>query len=140
MLVNAVNSEHIFSKIDTDSRDGHNESLRGYVYPMIAQELIRRISRGSPFHSLSSFFNHFWFFWKRNILDVKTVMKRIFPTIEYSGKAKDALEGADACLVMTEWDEFKKLDSEFEVMKRKIVVDGRRVIKAKNIDYEGLCW
>uniref|UniRef100_Q46DF4 UDP-glucose 6-dehydrogenase n=1 Tax=Methanosarcina barkeri (strain Fusaro / DSM 804) TaxID=269797 RepID=Q46DF4_METBF len=67
-------------------------------------------------------------------------MKRIFPTIEYSGKAKDALEGADACLVMTEWSEFKQLDSEFEVMKEKIVVDGRRIIKAKNIDYEGLCW
>jgi hypothetical protein len=25
-LVNAVNSKHIFSKIDTDSGDGHNES------------------------------------------------------------------------------------------------------------------
>jgi len=25
--------------------------------------------------TLSSFFNHFWFFWKRNILDVKTVMR-----------------------------------------------------------------
>ncbi|MFH5109487.1 hypothetical protein ACHHZC_14835, partial [Citrobacter freundii complex sp. 2024EL-00228] len=48
----------IFSKIDTDSRDGHNESLRGYVYPMIAQELIRRISRGSPFHSLMLFYDH----------------------------------------------------------------------------------
>ena len=67
-------------------------------------------------------------------------MKWIFPTIEYSGKVKDALESADACLVMTEWDEFKQLDSEFEVMKEKIVIDGRRVIKAKNIDYEGLCW
>jgi UDPglucose 6-dehydrogenase len=67
-------------------------------------------------------------------------MKRIFPTIKYFEKAKDALEGADACLVMTEWDEFKQLDSEFEVMKEKIVIDGRRVIKAKNIDYEGLCW
>lgn len=67
-------------------------------------------------------------------------MKRIFPTIEYSGKAKDALEGADACLVMTEWDEFKQLDSEFEVMKEKLVIDGRRIIKAKNVDYEGLCW
>ncbi|WP_353047141.1 ferric reductase-like transmembrane domain-containing protein, partial [Escherichia coli] len=43
---------HIFSKIDTDSSNGHNESLRGCVYPMIAQELIRRIIRGSPFHSL----------------------------------------------------------------------------------------
>lgn len=67
-------------------------------------------------------------------------MKRIFPTIEYSEKAKDTLEGADACLVMTEWDEFKQLDSEFEVMKEKTVIDGRRVIKAKNIDCEGLCW
>ncbi|HET8686610.1 MAG TPA: UDP binding domain-containing protein, partial [Methanosarcina sp.] len=67
-------------------------------------------------------------------------MKRIFPTIKYLGKAKDALEGANACLVMTEWEEFKQLDSEFEVMKEKIVIDGRRVIKAKNIDYEGLCW
>ncbi|KSX12481.1 hypothetical protein, partial [Klebsiella pneumoniae] len=42
----------IFSKINTDSSNGHNESLRGCVYPMIAQELIRRIIRGSPFHSL----------------------------------------------------------------------------------------
>ncbi|MGE5046874.1 hypothetical protein, partial [Yersinia enterocolitica] len=52
-LVNAVNSKHIFSKIDTDSGDGHNESLWVNVYPMIARKLIRRISRGSPFHSLS---------------------------------------------------------------------------------------
>ncbi|HFI3610528.1 TPA: hypothetical protein ACG30Y_004682, partial [Escherichia coli] len=56
ILVNAVNSKHIFSKIDTDSGDGHNESLWVNVYPMIARKLIRRISRGSPFHSLSLFF------------------------------------------------------------------------------------
>ncbi|MBE0074895.1 hypothetical protein FOT46_25055, partial [Citrobacter freundii] len=37
---------------DTDSGDGHNESLWVNVYPMIARKLIRRISRGSPFHSL----------------------------------------------------------------------------------------
>jgi UDPglucose 6-dehydrogenase len=67
-------------------------------------------------------------------------MKRVFPTIEYSGKAEYALKGADACLVMTEWDEFRQLESEFENMKEKIVIDGRRVIEAKNIDYEGLCW
>ncbi|MPM70360.1 hypothetical protein SDC9_117315 [bioreactor metagenome] len=67
-------------------------------------------------------------------------MKRIFPAIEYSSKASDALKDADACLVMTEWDEFKDLDSEFQKMKGKTVIDGRRIIKAKNIDYEGLCW
>jgi UDPglucose 6-dehydrogenase len=67
-------------------------------------------------------------------------MKSIFPTIEYSDKAEDALKDADACLVMTEWDEFRQLESEFNNMKGKVVIDGRRVIKAKNIDYEGLCW
>ena len=46
-------------------------------------------------------------------------MKRVFPTIEYSEKAEDALKGADACLVMTEWDEFRHLESEFENMKEK---------------------
>lgn len=67
-------------------------------------------------------------------------MRRIFPTVEYFGKSRDALQGADACLVMTEWEEFKQLDSEFEAMKEKVVIDGRKVIKSKNIDYEGLCW
>ena len=67
-------------------------------------------------------------------------MRRVFPTVRYHKNAKEALEGADACLVITEWEEFKKLDSEFEVMNNRIVIDGRRIIKAKNIDYEGLCW
>lgn len=67
-------------------------------------------------------------------------MRRIFPTVEYFGNARDALQGADACLVMTEWDEFKQLDSEFEAMKEKIVIDGRKVINSKKVDYEGLCW
>ena len=67
-------------------------------------------------------------------------MKKIFPAIQYSKSAAEALKGAEACLVMTEWEEFKHLNSEFEGMKEKIVIDGRRVIKAKNLDYEGLCW
>ncbi|MCQ1535110.1 UDP-glucose/GDP-mannose dehydrogenase family protein [Methanosarcina sp. KYL-1] len=67
-------------------------------------------------------------------------MKKVFPTIEYFESAAEALKDAEACLVMTEWEEFKTLDSEFEGMKEKIVIDGRRVIKAKNVDYEGLCW
>jgi UDPglucose 6-dehydrogenase len=67
-------------------------------------------------------------------------MKKVFPAISYFEEAGEALKGADACLVMTEWDEFKQLDSEFNNMKEKVVIDGRRVIKAKNINYEGLCW
>jgi UDPglucose 6-dehydrogenase len=67
-------------------------------------------------------------------------MRRAFPTISYHNSAKEALKGADACLVMTEWDEFKKLDSEFKAIKSKNIIDGRKVIAAKDIDYERLCW
>jgi len=67
-------------------------------------------------------------------------MRAIFPDIEYCHSAEDALRDADACLVMTEWEEFKKLGDEFKVMKNRIVIDGRRVITPrKDMDYEGLC-
>ncbi|ATZ61238.2 MAG: UDP-glucose/GDP-mannose dehydrogenase family protein [Methanosarcinales archaeon Met12] len=68
-------------------------------------------------------------------------MRPIFPNIRYHSSAKDALKDVDACLVMTEWDEFKKLGDEFKVMKNRIVIDGRNIIAFReHIDYEGLCW
>ena len=56
--------------------------------------------------------------------------------------AGDALEGADACLVATEWKEFTQLNGEFARMKTRIVIDGRKVVdpRGKDIIYEGLCW
>jgi UDPglucose 6-dehydrogenase len=68
-------------------------------------------------------------------------MKRIFPDIEYCNSAIDALMSADACLIMTEWSEFKSLDTEFNVMKNKLVIDGRHMQSPrKDVDYVGLCW
>jgi UDPglucose 6-dehydrogenase len=68
-------------------------------------------------------------------------MKRIFPEIEYCNSAIDALRGSDACLIMTEWNEFKSLDKEFKVMKNKLIIDGRHMQSLRNdIDYVGLCW
>jgi UDPglucose 6-dehydrogenase len=68
-------------------------------------------------------------------------MKRIFPDIEYCTSAKDALSGADAGLIMTEWSEFKLLDMEFNVMKNKLIIDGRHMQNPRNgVDYVGLCW
>jgi UDPglucose 6-dehydrogenase len=68
-------------------------------------------------------------------------MKKVFPSIEYHSSAEDALRGADACLVMTEWDEFKSLDKEFGVMKNRFVIDGRHILApGKDIEYVGLCW
>jgi UDPglucose 6-dehydrogenase len=68
-------------------------------------------------------------------------MKKLFGNVEYHNSAIDALRGADACLVMTEWEEFRSLDKEFEVMKRKLVIDGRHMLKpGRDIEYVGLCW
>lgn len=66
-------------------------------------------------------------------------MKKLFDKIEYTTSAKDALIGADACIVMTDWDDFGKLDQEFEAMNRKIIIEGRKVVKA-SIEHEGICW
>lgn len=66
-------------------------------------------------------------------------MKKLFDKIEYKDCAEDALIGADACIVMTDWDEFKELDAEFEAMNRKIIIEGRKVVK-DSIEHEGICW
>lgn len=68
-------------------------------------------------------------------------MRKIFDDIEYHSSVVDALRGADACLIMTEWDEFRSLDKEFDVMKNKLIIDGRHMLKPrKGIEYVGLCW
>ncbi|WP_305066769.1 UDP binding domain-containing protein, partial [Methanoculleus sp.] len=55
-------------------------------------------------------------------------MRRVFPGIDYAASAADALRGADACLVMTEWPEFSGLNGEFDLMKSRVVIEGRRVL------------
>jgi UDPglucose 6-dehydrogenase len=65
-------------------------------------------------------------------------MQKIFPAIEYAGSAREALKGADACIVMTEWPEFSRLDREFDGMKKRIIIEGRRILTCD--DREGICW
>lgn len=48
-----------------------------------------------------------------------------------------AVEQGDNVLIITEWDEYKKVD----LYKGKIVIDGRRVEEARAAKYyEGVCW
>ncbi|WP_435063662.1 UDP-glucose 6-dehydrogenase AglM [Halobaculum sp. EA56] len=68
-------------------------------------------------------------------------MRERFPDLEYADSAADALDGADGAAVVTDWDEFAALDSEFDAMADPVVVDGRRVIERREgITYEGLTW
>ena len=60
--------------------------------------------------------------------------RKLFPQIEYAGP-EEVLE-SDAVLIVTEWEEFEHLD-----YTGKIVIDGRRVAKAREARiYEGVCW
>ena len=68
-------------------------------------------------------------------------MKKLYGSIGYYKSSEDALRGADACLIMTEWDEFKSLNKEFNVMKNKLIIDGRHMLELRNdVQYVGLCW
>ncbi|MFC6825497.1 UDP-glucose 6-dehydrogenase AglM [Halopelagius fulvigenes] len=66
-------------------------------------------------------------------------MREHFPDIDYADSAADALAGADAALVVTDWDEFAALDDEFDAMTDAVVVDGRRIVSRRDgIVYESL--
>ncbi|MFC6717303.1 UDP-glucose 6-dehydrogenase AglM [Natrialbaceae archaeon GCM10025810] len=60
--------------------------------------------------------------------------------VEYAERASTALEGADGAVVATDWPEFDDLS--FDGMRRRILVDGRRI----DVDegaleaYDGLTW
>ena len=65
--------------------------------------------------------------------------RAILPDIEYAKSAYDAAEGADALLIATEWDEFRKLDWERirESMARPLVVDGRNLLSPTEMERLG---
>jgi UDPglucose 6-dehydrogenase len=55
--------------------------------------------------------------------------KALFPQLHYHRDPYDALRDADAALICTEWDSFRKLDWDRagKIMARKLVIDGRNV-------------
>ncbi len=60
------------------------------------------------------------------------------PDLECCASAKDALKDADACVIMTEWPEFSGLDKEFNLMRSRVIIEGRRISTCH--DVEGVCW
>jgi UDPglucose 6-dehydrogenase len=55
--------------------------------------------------------------------------KHLFPQVQYHEDPFEALRGADAALVCTEWDVFRTLDwvRAGKLMARKLVIDGRNL-------------
>lgn len=69
-------------------------------------------------------------------------MKSVYPGIEYCKTVAESLKGSDACLILTEWEEFSELeDKDFNIMKDRVVIEGRRILnKSKVSSFEGVCW
>lgn len=61
--------------------------------------------------------------------------KTVFPQVKYHEDPYEALQDADAALVCTEWECFRKLDWERagKVMARKLVIDGRNLYRPQRM-------
>ncbi len=71
--------------------------------------------------------------------------RKLMVGVDFASSALEATEGADACIVVTEWPEFRELDWD-EVARRmagQLVIDGRNFIdrealRAAGFVYEGI--
>ncbi len=71
--------------------------------------------------------------------------RKLMIGVEFADTALDALSGADACIVVTEWPEFRNVDwtTAAERMAGKLVIDGRNYVdpasvRAAGFVYEGI--
>lgn len=61
--------------------------------------------------------------------------------ISYHETAKDALKDSECAVVMTPWEEYKKLTKkDFQIMRHPLIIDTRRVVRVddEKITYIGL--
>jgi UDPglucose 6-dehydrogenase len=81
---------------------------------------------------------------KINIYDPKASnnFKKIFPNIHYFDDIEKCLFESDACLILSDWEDFRQLsDKHFSKMKNKIIIEGRRILNPNTVNnFEGVCW
>lgn len=65
----------------------------------------------------------------------------VLPEISYAASVREALLGADGCIIQTADPEFAKLTSqEFNLMRSKTVIDGRRILSATKMKKLGVSY
>jgi UDPglucose 6-dehydrogenase len=62
--------------------------------------------------------------------------------VRYAASAYDAIVGADALVVCTEWDEFRTVEyAELAArMKERVIVDGRNIFDRREAEAEGFVY
>jgi UDPglucose 6-dehydrogenase len=65
--------------------------------------------------------------------------KSVLPSITYCSNPYEAAEGADAIVIVTEWDEFGQVDWDRlrSAVERPLVVDGRNMLDATEVTRRG---
>ncbi len=68
--------------------------------------------------------------------------RRLMAGVSFADSAREALEGADACVIVTEWPEFAELDwrEVAELMQGEVVIDGRNLLDADAVRKAGLVY
>ena len=62
-------------------------------------------------------------------------MKKVFPDIKYFDTWQEAVKGASATVIMTEWNEFRSINIGYlgKLMKSKILLDTRNLFDIKTL-------
>jgi UDPglucose 6-dehydrogenase len=65
--------------------------------------------------------------------------KKVIPGLQVAENLTEALEGADAVLILTDWPEFKeiKLDELAQLLEEKIIIDGRNIFDLQQMKENG---
>jgi UDPglucose 6-dehydrogenase len=65
--------------------------------------------------------------------------KRELPEVTYFQNVYDATEGADAVVLLTEWDEFRKVDWKrlVSLVERPLIIDGRNALPREEVTEHG---
>jgi UDPglucose 6-dehydrogenase len=69
--------------------------------------------------------------------------KKIFKNkIQYAPSPIDCLKDADCCIIVTEWNEIKRLapDDFTKNMKNPLIIDGRRIINPQKATKQGIIY
>jgi len=68
--------------------------------------------------------------------------KKIFKDITFAGNMYDAAEGADALVILTEWDEFKNMDLARmrTLLAQPIIIDGRNIFSYEEMERQGFIY
>jgi UDPglucose 6-dehydrogenase len=71
--------------------------------------------------------------------------RELLPTVEHCASWQDAVAGADAAVIVTEWPELRELPTAEtrDSMRRALIIDGRNLLdpeaaRAAGFTYEGI--